>query len=120
MVRNETGIHTRFSLPFWLATVCSLSIGTCFYFGFQATTAKQTGKGKLPPVSRLRSATHGTSLHCDRINKVLLENGWIVASMARMNDFFFTDGGDVAKRQYTMVRRFSPNIGNLTLLFIVS
>ena len=36
------------------------------------------------------------------INKVLLENGWIVASMARMNDFFFVQGGDDAKRQYTM------------------
>jgi len=36
------------------------------------------------------------------INKVLLQGGWIVSSMARMNDHFFADGADEAKRQYTM------------------
>lgn len=36
------------------------------------------------------------------INKVLLINGWIIASMARMNDHFFVEGGDADKRQYTM------------------
>lgn len=36
------------------------------------------------------------------INKVLLQNGFIVASMARMNDYFFSDGTDEDKRQYTM------------------
>jgi len=36
------------------------------------------------------------------INKVLLQGGIIVASMARMNDHFFREGTDEDKRQYTM------------------
>jgi hypothetical protein len=36
------------------------------------------------------------------INTVLLENGWITTSAARMNDHFFIEGAESDKRQYTM------------------
>jgi hypothetical protein len=35
------------------------------------------------------------------INKILLENGWIFSSAARMNEYYVTDNDD-AQRQYTM------------------
>lgn len=45
------------------------------------------------------------------INKVLLLNGWIIASMARMNDRFFSSGGDEAKRLYTMCHEIGHGFG---------
>jgi hypothetical protein len=44
---------------------------------------------------------HLPTIQCNQsgINKVLLQNGWITSSMARMNDHFFTEGGDADKRQ---------------------
>lgn len=45
------------------------------------------------------------------INKVLLENGWIYASAARMNDYYFGGSGDDAQRQYTMCHEIGHGFG---------
>lgn len=43
------------------------------------------------------------------INTVLLSNGWITSSAARMNDHFFVEGSDEDKRQYTMCHEVRIN-----------
>lgn len=45
------------------------------------------------------------------INKVLLENGWIYSSAARMNDFYVAPGKDIAQRQYTMCHEIGHGFG---------
>lgn len=45
------------------------------------------------------------------INTVLLQNGWITTSTARMNDHFFTQGSDEHKRQYTMCHEIGHGFG---------
>jgi hypothetical protein len=44
------------------------------------------------------------------INKVMLENGYIYASAARMNEYYFS-GNDNAQRQYTMCHEMGHGFG---------
>jgi hypothetical protein len=44
------------------------------------------------------------------INKVLLANGWIYSSAARMNEYYF-QGEDSAQRQYTMCHELGHGFG---------
>jgi len=68
------------------------------------TTSSQAPDYDCTAIDGLQKTCNGDYGETDwkGINKVLLQDGWIVASMARMNDYFFADGGDVHKRQYTM------------------
>jgi len=45
------------------------------------------------------------------INEILLQGGFIVASTAKMNDHFFNEGADDAKRQYTMCHEIGHGFG---------
>lgn len=44
------------------------------------------------------------------INKILLENGWIYSSAARMNEYYVTDNDD-DQRQYTMCHEIGHGFG---------